>query len=101
MSKPKGVAVILVHPRGHVAAVGTDFSADKPGGFDLLEAQKNRAEQACQSNFLRSHAPDELARQVGRRAFMGELLRDLVQHEGFKVHTEVIGHDQGGEDAGE
>ena len=40
---PRGVTVVIVHPKGHAVGHGSDFSEVCPAGMSMVELQTNRA----------------------------------------------------------
>jgi hypothetical protein len=90
--KPKGVVAVMVGPDGREVCSVSHFGLDKPGGFELLEAQKHYAKVFLNGAVIRAMCSDDIAAVV-RDYDAEQIVRALCEKKGYKVHMISIGHE--------
>lgn len=85
-----GTAVIATSPDGNVQGCEVDFDQSKPAGFDLSEAQAERARIALSGRIIRGHCSPHLAKALTSDAYMARKVMDKLRDAGWRFEVRPI-----------
>lgn len=92
---PQGVVGVLINQQGRVVAHAADFALDRPGGFQLKEAQLHRVHRLLSFELVRNTCNPDIVKAMGAYD-CDQLMRTLINAHGYKVTTIPIGYDDDG-----
>ena len=92
MMEPKGVTMLLIDDCGSVIATASDFYRTCPVGYDLKDAQERRCEDALANAAADAYCSPRYT-QAMDHYWKRQIIQNLRNDHGFKVHTIYTGHD--------
>jgi hypothetical protein len=91
----EGTAVIATSPDGHVQGCEVDFDQSKPAGFDLQDAQAQRARIRLSGRIIKDHCSGHIARALTRDNYMAERVMDRLRDDGWRFDVRPISVNSG------
>lgn len=88
--EPRGVIAIMTTPTGDVLATASDFDLSAPGGCQLWEGQKWRAQQQVKWAAVKAYCSPALTKALG--GYMLEQIADALCRDGHKITYRAIGY---------
>lgn len=82
--KINGVVAVLTDDAGRVAAHYADFGQSRPGGFELREAQRHRAERGVAAEFIFRYGAEIFAKVVNEFT-AARIMGELCAHHGWRL----------------
>lgn len=88
-----GTAVIATSPDGHVQGCEVDFDQTKPAGYDLAEAQAERARIRLAGSIIRGHCSGDLAKVLTRDTWSARKVMEGLRDQGWRFDVRPISND--------